>query len=398
MNGRRRLLATFLAVWAAGLALCLPASPARADRPVVRALLFYLPSCGHCHEVMTNALPPLVERYGDQLVIVAVNIDQPEGGQLYTAAIEMFAVPPERRGVPLLVVGDVTLVGSVEIPERFPALVEQYLAEGGIDWPAIPGLEQVLPVTATPPPATATPAGATVTPAGAAPTALPQPADTGMAGLIVPDERPVSVAERFSRDLAGNTLAVVVLCGMILVVGYRAATFRPAAARPVAGRPAAAGTARRRAAVGWRAWAIPALALFGFVVAGYLAYVETAQVRAVCGPVGDCNTVQQSEYARLFGILPIGVLGMAGYVAVISAWLAGYYGRGHVADLAWLALLAGTFGGTLFSIYLTFLEPFVIGATCAWCLTSSVVMTALFWLAVPPAERALAHLIGRKEK
>lgn len=379
MNARRRLLATFLAVWAAGLALCLPASPVRADRPVVRAVLFYLPTCGHCHEVMTVDLPPLLERYGEQLVIIAVDIDQPVGGQLYSAAIEALAIPPERRGVPLLVVGDVALVGSVEIPERFPALVEQYLAQGGADWPAIPGLEQVRPATATPPPATATPTGATFTPAGAVPTALPRPADTGPAGLIVPDERPVSVAERFARDPAGNTLAVAVLCGMALVVGYRAATFRPA---------------RRGSAGGWQAWAIPALALFGLAVAGYLAYVETTQVRAVCGPVGDCNTVQQSEYARLFGILPIGVLGMAGYVAVIIAWLAGYYGRGRLADLAWLALLAGALGGTLFSIYLTFLEPFVIGATCAWCLTSSVVMTALFWLAVAPAERALERLTG----
>jgi len=48
--------------------------------------------------------------------------------------------------------------------------------------------------------------------------------------------------------------------------------------------------------------------------------------------------------------------------------------------------------GIAFSIYLTFLEPFVIGATCAWCLTSAIVMTALFWLAAPRARSALAVL------
>ena len=36
--------------------------------------------------------------------------------------------------------------------------------------------------------------------------------------------------------------------------------------------------------------------------------------------------------------------------------------------------------GILFSIYLTFLEPFVIGATCAWCVTSAILMTVLFVL------------------
>jgi uncharacterized membrane protein len=39
----------------------------------------------------------------------------------------------------------------------------------------------------------------------------------------------------------------------------------------------------------------------------------------------------------------------------------------------------------LFSIYLTFLEPFVIGATCAWCLTSALIMTLLLWAAAPEA-------------
>ena len=105
--------------------------------------------------------------------------------------------------------------------------------------------------------------------------------------------------------------------------------------------------------VNW-AWLIPAICVVGFGVAGYLAYVETAQVEAVCGPVGDCNTVQQSEYARLFGILPIGVLGLVGYIAIAAAWVIARYTNGALANLATLALLAMTGSGTLFSIYLTF--------------------------------------------
>jgi len=48
--------------------------------------------------------------------------------------------------------------------------------------------------------------------------------------------------------------------------------------------------------------------------------------------------------------------------------------------------------GTLFSIYLTFLEPFVIGATCAWCLSSAIIMTLLIWLALPSSRRAIINL------
>jgi hypothetical protein len=43
--------------------------------------------------------------------------------------------------------------------------------------------------------------------------------------------------------------------------------------------------------------------------------------------------------------------------------------------LAARALLGMTTFGTLFSIYLTFLEPLVIGATCAWCLSSANINT-----------------------
>jgi uncharacterized membrane protein len=130
-------------------------------------------------------------------------------------------------------------------------------------------------------------------------------------------------------------------------------------------------------------WLIPVISTVGLGVAGYLAYVETAQVAAVCGPVGDCNTVQQSVYARFFGLVPIGVLGVAGYLGILLAWVLGQTQLNPLSVYARRILFGMTVIGTIFSIYLTFLEPFVIGATCAWCLTSAVLMTVLLWLSVP---------------
>ena len=116
------------------------------------------------------------------------------------------------------------------------------------------------------------------------------------------------------------------------------------------------------------------------------------RISAVCGPVGDCNTVQQSEYARLFGILPIGLLGMAGYLAIGTAWLVNRLAEGRLANLATISIWVLSALGTLFSIYLTFLEPFVIGATCAWCLTSAVLMTTLMLISVLPGKLAIGRL------
>lgn len=348
------------------------APPAQAEPAVVRAVLFYSPACGHCHLVMTETLPPLIEEYGEQLRIIGIDVTQPDGQALFQATIEQFKL--EQVGVPTLVVNDVVLIGSLDIPEQFPGLIEKYLAQGGADWPAIPGLVEMINAQATPEPTAVAAAPAAATPAATAvPQLDPDPAPVEN-DLLVSQPAAVDVWANVRRDPIGNGLAIVVLVGMIVSV---AIVLVPRRAPIDQAQPA------------WREWAIPVVCLIGLGVAGYLAYVETAQVAAVCGPVGDCNTVQQSAYARLFGVLPIGVLGLIGYAAILGAWWIERRGRAPLDRLAALALVLMAFGGTAFSIYLTFLEPFVIGATCAWCLTSAILMTVLLWLTVTPQRVAL---------
>jgi uncharacterized membrane protein len=358
------------------------ARTALGDNAVVRAVLFYSPACRHCYEVITEDLPPLIEKYGDRLQIIGINVTEPQGQALFRAAAEHYHL--EQPGVPTLIVDDVVLVGSLEIPEKFPGLIEKYLARGGVDWPDIPGLDEALaaaPLTST---ATPEPTAVSVLPIPIATTlpvsALPQPTPTPIStGLNTQLDPPGDPGARLTRDLAGNALAIAVLIGMIFVVARVTQSLMTARSNDL---PAQA----------WQSWAIPILCAIGFVVAAYLSYVETAQVEAVCGPVGDCNTVQQSEYARLFGVIPIGLLGLIGYVLIAVAWIISRRGSGRLADLAAAALFGMSLFGTVFSIYLTFLEPFVIGATCVWCLTSAAVMTAALWLAAAPARQALVRL------
>jgi uncharacterized membrane protein/glutaredoxin len=354
---------------------------ARADAPVVRAVLFFLPSCGHCEKVMTVDLPPLVAAHGDALQIAIVDISLEQGAALYEAAVTRYGLA-DRRGVPTLVVGDKALVGSVEIPERFPALVAELLAAGGTDWPDIPGLAEAMAAAATAAPATSpAPAAATTAPSPAAvrpaPTGSAEPAGAIPAATAAPGAVEPGPLDRLARDPLGNGLALVVLAGMVVVLAVAVAKAWRSGAALVAEPPPAL---------------IVPLALVGLGVAAYLAFVETASVEAVCGPVGDCNTVQQSEYATMFGLVPIGVLGVAGYAAILGAWTLGTRGAPGIARAGRIMLLAMLFAGTGFSIYLTFLEPFVIGATCAWCVTSAILMTASLAVAVRviPARRSAA--------
>lgn len=349
---RRLLLLAALLVFAFGLA---PA--ASAQTPVVRAVLFYSPSCPHCHLVIEEVLPPLFETYGNQLEIIGIDASTEQGSALYSAAIQALNVPEYYRGVPMLFVGHDVLVGSIDIPEKFPGLIEAGLAQGGIDWPPIPELLAILP---TPEPVAPTP-GTTPQPTPAAPASLELAGST-------------TVMERIQRDLAGNLLSIAVLIGMlwVLVVVARRWGLRP----PI--REIASAS-----------WLIPLLSLLGMAVAIYLTVIELSGDRAVCGPVGDCNTVQQSPYAFLFGLLPVGALGVIGYALILLAWATARLLPGRAHDTAQLILFGLTLFGTLFSVYLTFLEPFVIGATCAWCLTSAVLQTALLWLTTEPARAAL---------
>lgn len=333
------------------LILLLTSTRARAQStPVVRAVLFFSPSCGHCELVINDTLIPLTQKYGDSLQVLSLDVTLEQNWNYFVETVQFFGL--ESAGVPFLLIDDTYLYGSADIPARFPGMVKDYLEQGGVGWPRVPGLEPFLP-------------------AGEVPSAVvPIPASDLTA------REDLTLGERFALDPAGNTLAVVVLLAMLGACIWVWFLFRNEAGLSLQGD--------------W-AWGIPILCLLGLGVAGYLAYVETQQVEAVCGPVGDCNTVQQSEYARLFGILPIGVFGLIGYLFMLGAWGIARYGRARLADLSALSLFGMAVFGVLFSIYLTFLEPFVIGATCAWCLTSALLMTVLLILTVRPAKLALGN-------
>lgn len=325
----------------------LPVGEARAaPQAVVRGILFYSPTCPHCHDVMDYVLPPLRDEHGEQLVIAEVDATTPQGGALWQAAVTRYNPPVV--GYPTLIVGDQVLIGSVQIPEQLPVLIDVYLAEGGVPWPDLPGVEEVV-------------------------------------GDTEPSAEPEAVGfwaqlrQRYTRDLAGNILSTIVLVGLLATL---AAVVQP--------RDWHFTLAKR---VG--TWGMLVPLAVGLIAALYLAYVETTGNEAVCGPVGDCNAVQQSEYALLFGFLPVAVLGVVGYVAIFFAYVASVSWQGRAAELAKALGFGMSVFGLLFSTWLTFLEPFVIGATCAWCLTSAVCMALVTLVSAGPGWEGLRR-VGRE--
>lgn len=327
---------------------------AQTERPAVQAILFYSPTCPHCHTVINELLVPMQDQYGEQLQILGVDTTRPGGSTLFVAALEYFGLPTDQMGVPTLIVGNTVLNGSLQIPEEFPGIVEAGLAAGGIGWPDIPNLQELVPEL---PPSAAPEAAEAVAEAVVEDTAVTTATEGIQTGIT-------TEMANSSHPVNGAWLAWIVMAMMIAAIiytGYQSMTGH----NTILKSPTTNQTL-----------IVVLLVIAGLGVAGYLAYIETTQSLAVCGPVGDCNAVQASDYATILGI-PIAILGLINYLAVGLFWFVQDRVPDKQRHLVWLGLMALTFFGTIFSIYLTALELFVIRAVCAWCLSSAVITTLL---------------------
>ena len=124
-----------------------------------------------------------------------------------------------------------------------------------------------------------------------------------------------------------------------------------------------------------------ALSLLGLFVSLYLLFAYTSPSRPmVCIGTG-CDAVRASAYSTLGGV-SMPVFGVLGYILLSVVVIAESLFSGRAARLARHAFLGMTGFGFLFSLYLEYLQAFVIHAYCAWCVTSGVVMTALFAIAI----------------
>lgn len=414
------------------LAMALPVF-AQAE-PVVFGVFFYSPTCGHCHKVITEDWPGIQAEFGSQLQVLFININTYDGISILQSARDANLLTDDQQGVPMLLIGDTVLIGSIDIPAQTAGIVRAGLAAGGLDFPPIPGIHDLYNQAIAAMQAQEATAAAEAT---AEATAAVEDTTGAAAGnmTLPPVDEALTLSEKLAADPVANALAIGVLAALAIsllvvvlaglqqlsgtVVVWLASVSRGLsvvallAGAGLAATLALGGTGEAvesllavvaalllvlGAALVLRGreqttgllygvtWLMPLILVAGVIVAGYLTYVEVTANEAVCGIVGDCNAVQQSEYARLFGVLPVGVVGLAGYVALLLVWV---WGKATATRAASLLLLGMALAGVGFSLYLTFLEPFVIGATCIWCLTSAVTMIALLWLTAPDGLAAL---------
>jgi uncharacterized membrane protein len=115
------------------------------------------------------------------------------------------------------------------------------------------------------------------------------------------------------------------------------------------------------------------LAVIGLAIASYLTYVHYAGIKPACTAGESCTKVQTSVYSKLAGV-PVALIGLLGYIAILGSLLAP---EGESSRLATMALTLIGFG---FSGYLTYRELFSIHAVCEWCASSAGILTIMMGL------------------
>jgi uncharacterized membrane protein len=114
------------------------------------------------------------------------------------------------------------------------------------------------------------------------------------------------------------------------------------------------------------------LALFGIADALYLTIEHVTGQSVRCTILAGCSAVLSSPYAVVAGI-PLAGVGAAAYFTVFSLAILAIFGY-HIAGKLLLPFVGAMFLVTLWLIYL---QAFVIREFCQYCLLSALITTAL---------------------
>jgi len=127
-------------------------------------------------------------------------------------------------------------------------------------------------------------------------------------------------------------------------------------------------------------WSTVVVSIIGAADSVYLLIYKLTGNPHMCLGNGGCHNVNFSPYSEINGI-PISVFGICAYLAILCILV--LEGRLKIAkENGPLAIFGIGLGGMAFSVYLTYLELYVIHAICPFCVVSAIAITFIFILAI----------------
>ena len=119
------------------------------------------------------------------------------------------------------------------------------------------------------------------------------------------------------------------------------------------------------------------LGILGFVDAAYLTVQHYEGASLACSVFSGCDRVTSSAYATWGGV-PVALVGMLYYAAIaITAGLAVWKNEKYF----FYAPIIGAFG-FFASLWFVYLQVFVLGAFCSYCLVSALITFILFGMSL----------------
>lgn len=118
-------------------------------------------------------------------------------------------------------------------------------------------------------------------------------------------------------------------------------------------------------------------AIAGLIDSVYLSVKHFAEEVVPCSLITGCETVLTSAYAEIYGI-PLALFGAVAYFLAFSLAILTYFGNRRM----WFFFGCLSVLMLLFTVWLVYLQAFVIEAFCQFCLISAATTLTLFILAI----------------
>jgi uncharacterized membrane protein len=109
------------------------------------------------------------------------------------------------------------------------------------------------------------------------------------------------------------------------------------------------------------------VALVGLIDSAYLTVHHLTAEPVPCTIVAGCETVLTSQYAEIWGI-PLATFGAVAYFAAFSLAILAAFGNRFMWTLFGVQVVLMS----IFTLWLLYLQAYVIGAYCQFCLLSAL--------------------------
>jgi uncharacterized membrane protein len=136
---------------------------------------------------------------------------------------------------------------------------------------------------------------------------------------------------------------------------------------------------------------VAVLALGGLIISLTIYQTKKTKKQLICPTGSDCNAVITSSYSKFLGI-PLEYLGMSYFSLMFLAYLTKiFFSQILPADFQTVIFLFTVFA-FFFSLYLLFIQAFLLRQWCMWCVLASAFSITIFIFSLTFLERATFFL------